>query len=352
MRALLRDATQMEFVVATIPTQLAVQESARLLGALRRQGVPCRAVVVNQVLGPARARGPGAPDAFLKARLKDQARALEVAARSAALAPLRAARAPYLDLEVRGLPALSYFGGRLWDQGTLAALESGGNGAFEDDGGPRKNAGGLSSNNLQQKKSLRLPKKHRQFYMLGGKGGVGKTSCSAALGVRLAEEGHRVLVVSTDPAHSLSDSLARDVGGGGPVAVLDAAPGSLDAMELELDAEREELRRMLRGDEASGSSSPLGGVLGSIPGVGSLLEQLRGLELGELLDTPPPGLDEAIAIAKVVQLLDSEEYAAYDRVVFDTAPTGHTLRLLSLPDFLDTGIGKVFLGGGESWVLV
>lgn len=345
MRALLRDATQMEFVVATIPTQLAVQESARLLGALRRQGVPCRAVVVNQVLGPARARGPGAPDAFLKARLKDQARALEVAARSAALAPLRAARAPYLDLEVRGLPALSYFGGRLWDQGTLAALESGGNGAFEDDGGPRKNAGGLSSNNLQQKKSLRLPKKHRQFYMLGGKGGVGKTSCSAALGVRLAEEGHRVLVVSTDPAHSLSDSLARDVGGGGPVAVLDAAPGSLDAMELELDAEREELRRMLRGDEASGLSSPLGGVLGSIPGVGSLLEQLRGLELGELLDTPPPGLDEAIAIAKVVQLLDSEAYAAYDRVVFDTAPTGHTLRLLSLPDFLDTGIGKVWVGG-------
>ena len=344
MRALLRDATQMEFVVATIPTQLAVQESARLLGALRRQGVPCRAVVVNQVLGPARARGPGAPDAFLKARLKDQARALEVAARSAALAPLRAARAPFLDLEVRGLPALSYFGGRLWDQGTLAALESGENGTFEDDGGPRKNAAGQPINNRQQK-SLSRSQQRRRFYMLGGKGGVGKTSCSAALGVRLAEEGHRVLVVSTDPAHSLSDSLARDVGGGGPVAVLDAAPGSLDAMELELDAEREELRRMLRGDEASGSSSPLGGVLGSIPGVGSLLEQLRGLELGELLDTPPPGLDEAIAIAKVVQLLDSEEYAAYDRVVFDTAPTGHTLRLLSLPDFLDTGIGKVWVGG-------
>ena len=49
----------------------------------------------------------------------------------------------------------------------------------------------------------------RRYYMVGGKGGVGKTSCSASLGVRFAEAGHRTLVVSTDPAHSLSDSFAQ-----------------------------------------------------------------------------------------------------------------------------------------------
>lgn len=69
--------------------------------------------------------------------------------------------------------------------------------------------------------------------------------------------------------------------------------------------------------------------------------QLADLKLGELLDTPPPGLDEAVAISKVVQFLEDPKYARFTRVVFDTAPTGHTLRLLSLPDFLDKSIGKI-----------
>ena len=76
-------------------------------------------------------------------------------------------------------------------------------------------------------------------------------------------------------------------------------------------------------------------------GLGGLADQLGDLKLGELLDTPPPGLDEAIAIAKVVQFIKDEKYAKFTRIVFDTAPTGHTLRLLSLPDFLDASIGKI-----------
>ena len=61
---------------------------------------------------------------------------------------------------------------------------------------------------------------------------------------------------------------------------------------------------------------------------------------GELLDTLPPGIDEAVAISKVVQFLKSPEYSHFQHIVFDTAPTGHTLRLLTLPDFLDKTIGK------------
>ena len=74
-------------------------------------------------------------------------------------------------------------------------------------------------------------------------------------------------------------------------------------------------------------------------GSAGLADQLGDLKLGELLDTP--GLDEAIAIAKVVQFIKDEKYAKFTRIVFDTAPTGHTLRLLSLPDFLDASIGKI-----------
>jgi len=76
-------------------------------------------------------------------------------------------------------------------------------------------------------------------------------------------------------------------------------------------------------------------------GLGGLAEQLGELKLGELLDTPPPGLDEAIAISKVTQFIQAQEYNMFTRIIFDTAPTGHTLRLLSLPDFLDASIGKI-----------
>ena len=65
----------------------------------------------------------------------------------------------------------------------------------------------------------------------------------------------------------------------------------------------------------------------------------RRIPPGELLDTLPPGVDEAVAIAKVVQFVKSPKYAHFGAIVFDTAPTGHTLRLLTLPDFLDKTMG-------------
>ena len=65
--------------------------------------------------------------------------------------------------------------------------------------------------------------------------------------------------------------------------------------------------------------------------------------VGELLESLPPGVDEAVAISKVVQLARSEEYMDFTHVIFDTAPTGHTLRLLTLPEFLDATIGKLQL---------
>ena len=63
---------------------------------------------------------------------------------------------------------------------------------------------------------------------------------------------------------------------------------------------------------------------------------------GELLDTLPPGVDEAVAISKVVAFTKNPDYAHFTRIIFDTAPTGHTLRLLTLPDFLDASLGTGF----------
>ncbi|KAL0303259.1 UNVERIFIED_CONTAM: ATPase ARSA1 [Sesamum radiatum] len=175
----------------------------------------------------------------------------------------------------------------------------------------------------------------RKYYMLGGKGGVGKTSCAASLAVKFANNGHPTLVVSTDPAHSLSDSFAQDLTGGTLVPV-EGPISPLFALEINPEKAREEFRSASQKNGGSGVKDFMDGM-----GLGMIADQLGELKLGELLDTPPPGLDEAIAISKVIQFLESQEYNMFTRIVFDTAPTGHTLRLLSLPDFLDASIGKI-----------
>ncbi|KAK3422289.1 hypothetical protein EUGRSUZ_G02857 [Eucalyptus grandis] len=198
----------------------------------------------------------------------------------------------------------------------------------------------------------------RKYYLLGGKGGVGKTSCAASLAVKFANNGHPTLVVSTDPAHSLSDSFAQDLTGGMLIRV-EGPDYPLFALEINPEKAREEFRSASQQNGGTGVKDFMDGM-----GLGMLVEQLGELKLGELLDTPPPGLDEAIAISKVMQFLESPEYSMFTRIIFDTAPTvgklssqcfsitrsiillavfqqGHTLRLLSLPDFLDQSIGKI-----------
>ncbi|XP_014513677.1 ATPase ASNA1 homolog [Vigna radiata var. radiata] len=175
----------------------------------------------------------------------------------------------------------------------------------------------------------------RKYYMLGGKGGVGKTSCAASLAVKFANNGHPTLVVSTDPAHSLSDSFAQDLTGGALVPV-EGPDYPLFALEINPEKSREEFRNAAKKNGGTGVKDFMDGM-----GLGMIADQLGELKLGELLDSPPPGLDEAIAISKVMQFLESQEYSMFTRIVFDTAPTGHTLRLLSLPDFLDASIGKI-----------
>ncbi|PIA37287.1 hypothetical protein AQUCO_03000110v1 [Aquilegia coerulea] len=175
----------------------------------------------------------------------------------------------------------------------------------------------------------------RKYYMLGGKGGVGKTSCAASLAVKFANNGHPTIVVSTDPAHSLSDSFAQDLTGGMLVPV-EGPDSPLFALEINPEKAREEFRSASQNNGGTGVKDFMDSM-----GLGMLVEQLGELKLGELLDTPPPGLDEALAISKVMQFVEAEEYKMFTRIIFDTAPTGHTLRLLSLPDFLDASIGKI-----------
>jgi len=152
-----------------------------------------------------------------------------------------------------------------------------------------------------------------RMVMFGGKGGVGKTTCAAASAIWAARRGYSTLIVSIDPAHSLSDSFGFSIGN--RVVEVGEVPG-LSALEIDPS---EALR------EADVRAAP------SVP----LLDQFG---LAELSSLTIPGMDEAMAFVKMVECMERGDY---DLVVFDTAPTGHTLRFLSLPDFLDSWVGTV-----------
>jgi len=168
-----------------------------------------------------------------------------------------------------------------------------------------------------------LEDNRKKFIIVGGKGGVGKTSMSSALATKFADAGKKTLIISTDPAHSLSDVFDQNLSRGEAIQVIGI--DNLFAMEVNPNDLKDTFKLL----PASQRNELLG--------MGDM-----GLdELDSLFETLPPGFDEAVALVEIIRLIQGDpQYAKYEKIVFDTAPTGHTLRLLSLPDFLDGFVGK------------
>ena len=176
-----------------------------------------------------------------------------------------------------------------------------------------------------------------RLLLFGGKGGVGKTTTSCATAVWLADAGLKVLLVSSDPAHSTSDSLGVPLGPQ-PVEV-EGVPGLFG---LEMDPEAKLSNLLPRVGEAVNNMG--GSGMGGFGGLGMMLDPSAKEELSEMksdiktADMILPGLDEALAFD---ELLKHMENPTWDVVVFDTAPTGHTLRFLSLPELIEAWSGRL-----------
>jgi arsenite/tail-anchored protein-transporting ATPase len=161
-----------------------------------------------------------------------------------------------------------------------------------------------------------------RFVFVGGKGGVGKTTTSASLASALSQrpECNRILLISTDPAHSLSDVFQQTFVPGTPTAVTGLAGKEnagnyshrLEVLEVDptesLEEEIAEWTKLMEKAEIADAGASMG----------EFQDWLRQI----------PGIDEATAISNVIHFIEEDRY---DVVVFDTAPTGHTLKLLQLP---------------------
>ena len=170
-----------------------------------------------------------------------------------------------------------------------------------------------------------------EYVLYGGKGGVGKTTCAAATALASARDGTATLVLSTDPAHSLSDTLETSIPAE-PTRIREADP--LWAAEIDPEAATGPFApdESAADADAAAGAGPAGGA-----GLGGMSELLGGGD-HPLAGGAMPGADEAAAVQLLLEYLDDPRF---DRVVVDTAPTGHTLRLLELPDVMESMVGRL-----------
>ncbi len=155
-----------------------------------------------------------------------------------------------------------------------------------------------------------------KLILFGGKGGVGKTSCAVATALALSEN-FKTLLISTDPAHSVSDCLEQEIGfkvvhieGTKNLSAIEVIAD--DALAVFKDAHQKELKKLL--DTST---------------------NLDNEDIDQMMTLSIPGIDEVMSFKTIIDFIEEGEFEKY---VVDTAPTGHALRLISSPKLLDEWI--------------
>jgi arsenite-transporting ATPase len=303
MEALLRDSRQSRFVPVMLAEQMSLGETRALLAELKRAQVPVNDIVVNRLLPENEC--PVCADGRAQ-----QSRILSEIFSSRDLSPYTWWGVPLYPKEVCGADGLLAFWGGLTRLTPMPACPE----------------TPIPPNHPRVETAARSLGK-QSLLLFAGKGGVGKTTLACATSVRLAQDSptREVLLFSTDPAHSLADCLGAPVG----AAPKRICPG-LTALEIDAEAEFRALKQLY--------SQELQSFLSSLLPEMDLAFDREAMQ--RIVDLSPPGLDEVMALARVMDLCDQHHYRA---LVLDSAPTGHLIRLLETPELVDCWL-KVFFG--------
>ena len=303
MKALLRNPRTCRFVPVMLAEGVVISETLNLLGELKRLQIPVREVVVNRLYPenscPLCAEGRRRQEQLLG----------ELWGRGS-LSGYTWWGVPLCPAELRG-PELA----TLWDGATQVhpALPA------------------LPRDPLELPSWVQAPppcpSPDLTLLIFAGKGGVGKTTLACATAVRLTQEfpGKEILLFSTDPAHSLAACLEAPIGPQ-PVRL---APG-LTAQEIDAAGEFSALKRQHQQELEKILETTCANI--DLP--------FDRQVMARLLELSPPGLDEIMALVRAMEFL---EQGRYDLLILDSAPTGHLIRLLELPELLDQWL-KTFFG--------
>jgi len=301
MEVFLRDPLSYRFVPVMHAETLSMSETLMLLHALSRLRMPVKDILVNMILSKNEC------PVCMEGRIKQISVLMELQGQAKGYSLWGI---PFYPQEVIGRESLEDF----WNN--VFSLELLGTG--------EKNGYPPSPSKVDWLNSTPVPDK--KLLLFAGKGGVGKTTMSSATAIYIAQSmPHKeVLLFSVDPAHSLSACLDMTIGST-PKRIADG----LTAVEIDGQKEFASLKKQYAEELES-----------FMKALSSNLDFTFDREVMErIMDLSPPGLDEVMALTLAMQFLGSGQYS---HLVLDTAPTGHLIRLLEMPELIDQWLKAFF----------
>lgn len=286
--AALRDESLSTFTFVLHPEAIAIRETKRAISELVKLGIQTYRLIINGIIPASEKLNP-----LFAARSEMQSRYLE---QIQAELPYPTQRMTLLSGEIQGASRLRQVG-KIFFDGEQAPAES--------EASESKNISVVTSS-IDEIRARIQPNGRRRTIFFAGKGGVGKTVASCLTAVWLAQQGHKTLLLTTDPAAHLGDVLGQPVGD--DVTSVSGQP-SLWAVKIDPKAAAETYKARILNDARQR---------------GRPESAIKVME--EELDSPCTE-----EMAAFDQFIDYASQADWDAVVFDTAPTGHTMRLLELP---------------------
>jgi len=298
VQMLLRSHESTRFALVSIPEALSVLEVQRYYRELQALGVNVTDLIINRIESPhERCR-------YCLARSKGQKPWLAELQKT--FRPLALHLVSLQPLDVRGAEDLTRFGDLIWSSRPKPIRLPREKGSQNTGGDITLHGDGFS---LEPKK----------VFIFGGKGGVGKTTSAAAFALALAksDKSKKILIFSTDPAHSLSDSFGENIG---PLEKPVVGLSNLSGMEIDPSKWLDDLKQHYQ--------SWIDSLFDSLSSKSGLEIKFDREAMRELVQLTPPGIDEIAALGSISSLIDER---VYDTIVIDSAPSGHLIRFLELP---------------------